>query len=82
MPLLLANWRIIAAVGLVWAGWYSHSVWDGYNAQKTEIKAVDSLGKGEAAVVDFNSALDKVKTSDKTNCANQSHGAAIGKLLY
>lgn len=82
LSLIISNWRLFALIAALGAGWYAHSIWDGYRAEKTENKAVDSLGKGEAAIIDFNSALDKVKSNDKTNCANQPHGAAVGKLLY
>ncbi len=82
LSLIVSNWRWLGALALIFSGWYAHTVWDGYRADKAETKAVDALGKGEAAITDFNSALDKVRSNDKANCANQPHGAAIGKLLY
>lgn len=84
MPLLtvlLSNWRLFVAVGLLWAGWYSHGVWDGYRAHKTEIKAVDNLGKGEVAVVDFNSAIDKAKVNAKDDCINRDMPVSFIRLL-
>lgn len=85
MPLLLANWKLIALLGAItatfFAGWHSHTWYDGYNAQKIEIKAVDSLGKGEMAVIDFNSAIDKAKVNAKDDCINRDMPVSFLRLL-
>ncbi len=85
MPFLLANWKIIAViagiVGVFSAGWHSNTVWQAYHTQKDEIKAIDNLGKGQAEIVKFNSALDKEITHDKNPCVSQSIPAGTLKLL-
>lgn len=81
MITLLANWRLFAAVGLIGIGWYGHTVWDGYHSQNAEIKAVDSLGKGEASILDFNQKIFKDKASEKDNCLERPLSAATRQLL-
>lgn len=80
---LLSNWKVIAVIGAIigvfGAGWHSNTVWQAYHAQKDEIKAIASLGKGQGEIVKFNSALDKEKANVKDNCVEQPipHGFVI-----
>lgn len=86
MPWVLANWKIIAVAGAFlstfYAGWHSHSWYDAYHTQKAEIKAIDSLGKGESAIVKFNGDLDKAKSNAKDDCIDRPIPAGVVGLLH
>lgn len=79
---LLNNWRILAAIGLIYAGWYSHAVWDGYHAEKLENKAIVNLGKGEANIVTFNQKFNKEKSFVKDDCINKPIPPNLLSLLH
>lgn len=85
MIFFLTYWKPIVFITLIiacfTAGWHSHSWYDAYHSQKAENKAIDSLGKGEAAIIDVNQKIHRVLSNEKDDCANQSIPARLRKLL-
>jgi hypothetical protein len=75
MPFLLSNYKLIliftAIIACFLGGWYSHTVYDGYRADKIENKEVASLGKGENAIINWNQFYDKTIKDTKDNCLNK-----------
>lgn len=80
---LLANWRIAvtgtAIAACLWAGWYSHAVWDGYHAQEVDIKTIEKLKGGTAGIINFNQAWSMANVKD--DCVSHAIPVDYLKLL-
>lgn len=81
LSFLKNNWLIFAAIAMFYAGWHGHTWYDGYIANKIEIKAVDSLGKGEAKIIDINQKINKEKSVVKDSCLSKPIPTNISRLL-
>lgn len=81
---LLANLRLIAIVIAIlscfWAGWRSHTIYDGYRLEKAENKTISNLQEGVVKIIDFNQDFSKVKF-DAKDCAYQPISPSLLLLL-
>lgn len=85
MTWLLANWKAVAVGGLslflLFVGWEGRVWYDAYHIKKQEVATIDSLGKGQTAIIKFNQDFDKEKSNVKDNCIDKPIPTNVIRLL-
>ena len=81
MIALLKYWRVIAAVGIFFAGWHAQTIYNGYIADKAKTNAIENLGEGMNEIVKFNGKLDKAVRKANDDCINRAIAPDIRLLL-
>ena len=86
LSLFLANRKLIsyaaAILALLYAGWHSRTIYDGYIADKQKTKVIEKLGEGQNDIIRFNSAADKaIRASKYDKCINSTIPKEVLNLL-
>lgn len=71
MPWLIANWKLLALLGVIIGTWHAHTVYDGYLAQKGLKATITRLEDTQGKIVKFNSTYSRVKVNVKDICIDK-----------
>lgn len=85
MTWILGNIRLVliltGSVVLLFIGWHSHTIWDGYKARDALETAVVKARAGETKIIHDTQVITKVIHDSKDVCADQPMPAALIEQL-
>lgn len=71
---------IVVLICTFYAGWHTHTWYDGYVNQKAAVVRADNIAKSTSNIINFNQKLNKVKPNDKKDCFNQPLPTSLRRL--